>query len=226
MEFQNPVGLAAGFDKDAQWFHKLPALVSVISKSVPLLANANRETRSPGCFACPRIKALSTGWVLTTPEQTPQHGNWHRSTMQIPQDILGINIGKTKVVPLAEATSDYRYSFERLFTYADYFTVNVSSPNTPGLRELQNREHLVELLSSLTQLNDQLAEDHATRQKPILLKIAPDLTESQFDDIVSIVKRSAGPGSLPPTRPSREKVLKRRHGNSRPSVKADSRAGR
>jgi dihydroorotate dehydrogenase len=107
-----------------------------------------------------------------------------------PSDILGINIGKTKVVPVEEATADYLFSFERLYSYADYFTVNVSSPNTPGLRELQNREPLIELLNALQELNQQLAADHEVKRKPILLKIAPDLGDGQLEDIVSIVKET------------------------------------
>jgi len=96
--------------------------------------------------------------------------------------IIGGNIGKNKVTPNERATDDYVYSFEKLFPYVDYFVVNVSSPNTPGLRDLQEKEPLTKLLSHLQQLNQAKPQP-----KPILLKIAPDLTNSQLDDILEIV---------------------------------------
>ena len=92
------------------------------------------------------------------------------------------------MVPVESATADYLYSFERLFTYADYFTINVSSPNTPGLRTLQNKEPLIELLSAIVAANKRLAVDHETEAKPVLLKIAPDVTDEQLDDIVEILR--------------------------------------
>lgn len=96
--------------------------------------------------------------------------------------IIGGNIGKNKVTPNEEAVSDYIYCFNALFDYVDYFVVNVSSPNTPGLRDLQEKEPLTKLLNTLQELNLKKANP-----KPILLKIAPDLTDSQLDDIVEIV---------------------------------------
>jgi dihydroorotate dehydrogenase len=99
------------------------------------------------------------------------------------QIIIGGNIGKNKVTPNEEAVNDYKIAFEELFPYVDYFVVNVSSPNTPNLRELQEKEPLKNLLSELMKLN-QLKNE----QKPILLKIAPDLSNEQLDDIIEIVK--------------------------------------
>ena len=96
--------------------------------------------------------------------------------------IIGGNIGKNKVTPNDEAVKDYEITFEALFDYVDYFVVNVSSPNTPGLRELQEKEPLTKLLLRLQELNDA-----KSKRKPLLLKIAPDLTNEQLDDIVSIV---------------------------------------
>ncbi len=187
LEFQNPVGLAAGFDKDARWFHKLPALGFGHIEVGTITGKRQPGNPKPRLFRLPQDQGIINRMGFNNSGADAAARQLASVRKSNPQDILGINIGKTKVVPLAEATADYRYSFERLFTYADYFTVNVSSPNTPGLRELQNREHLVELLGSLTQLNAELAEDHGIAAKPILLKIAPDLTESQLDDIVSIV---------------------------------------
>src|SRR5690606_29447382 len=96
--------------------------------------------------------------------------------------IIGGNIGKNKLTPNEEAVNDYTYCFNALFEYVDYFVVNVSSPNTPGLRDLQEKEPLTRILNALQDLN------HTKYvQRPILLKIAPDLTEAQLDDIVEIV---------------------------------------
>jgi dihydroorotate dehydrogenase len=97
--------------------------------------------------------------------------------------IIGGNIGKNKDTPNEQATKDYAYCFETLFPYVDYFVVNVSSPNTPNLRDLQEKEPLTKLLQQLQDLNQQ----HKT-PKPILLKIAPDLTDGQLDDILDIVE--------------------------------------
>jgi dihydroorotate dehydrogenase len=102
-----------------------------------------------------------------------------------PNIIVGGNIGKNKLTPNDEAVNDYIICFEGLFPYVDYFVVNVSSPNTPGLRELQEKEPLTHLLKTLQGLNDRKA-----KRKPILLKIAPDLTDSQLDDIIDIVKET------------------------------------
>ena len=111
--------------------------------------------------------------------------------------IVGGNIGKNKVTPNDQAVSDYVKSFETLFPYVDYFAVNVSSPNTPGLRDLQQRGPLTEILSRLQSCN----AAHEKR-KPILLKIAPDLTDGQLDDIIEIVRRRISTGLSPPIRPS------------------------
>ncbi|HSG72226.1 MAG TPA: quinone-dependent dihydroorotate dehydrogenase, partial [Planctomycetaceae bacterium] len=100
---------------------------------------------------------------------------------------LGINIGKSKVTPLEEAVEDYRASFRSLAAYADYVAVNVSSPNTPDLRKLQDETRLKELLGELCALNRSLAASGGRSKKPILLKIAPDLSEGQLDDILEIL---------------------------------------
>jgi dihydroorotate dehydrogenase len=104
------------------------------------------------------------------------------------QHVLGINLGKTKVVPLEEAAGDYVASFRLLFPYADYFVVNVSSPNTPGLRTLQDRAPLTQILQTLIAANQELANHSQSRTRPILLKIAPDLTDSQLEEIVELTR--------------------------------------
>ncbi|HMQ00368.1 MAG TPA: quinone-dependent dihydroorotate dehydrogenase, partial [Cyclobacteriaceae bacterium] len=105
--------------------------------------------------------------------------------------IVGGNIGKNKVTPNEKALDDYAQCFETLYPYVDYFVVNVSSPNTPGLRELQEKEPLQKLLSYVKQLS--LSKE---KQKPVLLKIAPDLSDSQLDDIVDILKQTQTDGVI------------------------------
>ncbi|MFW2376464.1 MAG: quinone-dependent dihydroorotate dehydrogenase, partial [Cellulophaga baltica] len=101
--------------------------------------------------------------------------------------IVGGNIGKNKVTPNEKATLDYLICFDALFDHVDYFVVNVSSPNTPGLRELQDKEPLTKLLNQLKSENTKIATTKTVKEKPILLKIAPDLTDSQLLDIIDIV---------------------------------------
>jgi dihydroorotate dehydrogenase len=112
-----------------------------------------------------------------------------------PGIIVGGNIGKNKITPNEQAVNDYITCFEALYPVVDYFVVNVSSPNTPGLRALQDKEPLLAILSRLSALNAQRTTSKGER-KPILLKIAPDLTDAQLDDVVSVVKESGIAGLI------------------------------
>lgn len=188
LSFSNPVGLAAGFDKDAAWFAKLSALGFGHVEVGTITGQAQDGNPLPRLFRLPADKAIINRMGFNNRGADNAARRLAQSPRRRNSDILGINIGKTKVVPVESATEDYLYSFERLFTYADYFTVNVSSPNTPGLRTLQNREPLIELLTRIQSKNASLAEDHETAKKPILLKIAPDVTDEQLADIISILK--------------------------------------
>ncbi len=188
LDFANPVGLAAGFDKDGRWFYQLPGLGFSHVEIGTITGQPQPGNPPPRLFRLPADQAIINRLGFNNRGANAAAQRLARCRRSSPQDILGINIGKTKIVPLENATEDYRYSFERLFSFADYFTINVSSPNTPGLRELQNRDQLTELLGSLTELNQQLSLDHDIAPKPILLKIAPDLTDEQLSDIVSIVR--------------------------------------
>ena len=188
MSFDNPVGLAAGFDKDAAWFAKLSALGFGHVEVGTITGQAQPGNDQPRLFRLPADNAIINRMGFNNRGADNAARRLANSRRYRDTDILGINIGKTKVVPVESATEDYLYSFERLFTFADYFTVNVSSPNTPGLRTLQNREPLIELLTSIQAKNVQLANDHEVTKKPILLKIAPDVTDEQLQDIISILK--------------------------------------
>lgn len=188
LTFENPVGLAAGFDKDARWFPQLANLGFGHVEVGTITGQGQGGNPKPRLFRLVPDKAIINRMGFNNAGSDAAAKRLAQTRKSEAGDVLGVNIGKTKVVPVEEATADYLFSFERLFTYGDYFTINVSSPNTPGLRTLQNREPLIELLNAIKKKNVQLASDHEIAAKPILLKIAPDVTEPQLEDIVSIIK--------------------------------------
>ena len=112
------------------------------------------------------------------------------------EPLLGVNIGKTKIVELEDAPADYAKSFRLLYPYARYFVVNVSSPNTPNLRQLQERGPLLELMSSLGELNRELATERGESPRPLLLKIAPDVSDALLEDIIEVVRESGADGII------------------------------
>lgn len=180
IKFPNPVGLAAGFDKDARWTDELSTLgfgFVEIGTVTPLPQPGNDK---PRLFRLPADEALINrmGFNNQGAAVAAQRLRQRKDYL-----IIGGNIGKNKVTPNEDALSDYEKCFEELYEVVDYFVVNVSSPNTPGLRELQDKEPLMRILNRLQQMNKDLGAP-----KPLLLKIAPDLTDSQLDDIVEIVQ--------------------------------------
>jgi len=201
LKFKNPVGLAAGFDKNGEMMEEMANLgfgFVEIGTVTPLPQPGNPK---PRMFRLPKDEALINRMgfnnlgvdvvadrirryrQLTTGNRQPATD--HR------QLIIGGNIGKNKNTPNEDAVNDYVKCFDRLFDVVDYFVVNVSSPNTPGLRELQEKEPLKKLLQTLQQHNDK-----RNISKPIVLKIAPDLTNHQLDDIIEIVKESGIAGVI------------------------------
>ena len=179
IEFENPVGLAAGFDKDAKLFNELADFGFGFVEIGTLTPKSQPGNPKPRSFRLPKDQALINrmGFNNHGLEDAVKRLKKRKKGL-----ILGGNIGKNKVTPNEEATSDYEKGFEALYPYVDYFVVNVSSPNTPNLRELQEKEPLKKLLSRLMELNR--AKD---KVKPLLLKIAPDLADEQLDDIIEIV---------------------------------------
>ena len=179
LTFDNPVGLAAGFDKDARIFDELAAFGFGFIEIGTLTPLAQAGNPKPRLYRLPEDHSLINrmGFNNSGVEDAVKRLKKRKTKI-----ILGGNIGKNKVTPNDEAVKDYEHTFEALFDYVDYFVVNVSSPNTPGLRELQEKEPLTKLLLRLQELNDT-----KSKRKPLLLKIAPDLTNEQLDDIVSIV---------------------------------------
>lgn len=182
LEFPNHVGLAAGFDKDARWVDALECLGFGHIEIGTVTPKAQPGNDKPRLFRLPKNNALinrmgfNNGGSKAAAERLRKRKG---------KAIIGGNIGKNKITPNEEAVNDYLICFEDLYDVVDYFVVNVSSPNTPGLRALQERGPLTEILSLL-----QKANAAKPAQKPILLKIAPDLTEEQLDDIVAIVQET------------------------------------
>lgn len=183
INFKNPVGLAAGFDKDGKFFKPMSELgfgFIEIGTVTPLPQPGNPK---PRLFRLPLDNALINRMGFNNDGVDAMAARLQK--IKTRQTILGGNIGKNKFTPNEKAVDDYVICFEKLFPFVDYFVVNVSSPNTPGLRELQDKGPLTHILSSLQELNG-----HKEVRKPILLKIAPDLTDEQLDDIVEIVQQT------------------------------------
>jgi len=178
IDFPNPVGLAAGFDKDAQLYHELANFgfgFIEIGTVTPKPQDGNPKKR---LF---RLKE-DQGIINRMGFNNRGVENAVKALRKNNGVVIGGNIGKNKTTPNARAAEDYRQCFEALFPYVDYFVVNVSSPNTPDLRALQDKEPLTALLNDLQVVNNQ-----KSTPKPILLKIAPDLTHGQLKDIIEIV---------------------------------------
>jgi dihydroorotate dehydrogenase len=199
IKFPNPVGLAAGFDKDAKLYNELFNFGFGFVEIGTLTPKAQPGNEKPRLFRLPEDEALinrmgfNNGGVKEAVE---------RLKTKERNLIVGGNIGKNKNTPNEDAVSDYIFSFLTLFSYVDYFVVNVSSPNTPGLRSLQEKEPLTNILTQLMDVNRK-----QDKPKPILLKIAPDLTDSQLDDIIDIVKTTQIDGVIATnTTVSREKL--------------------
>jgi dihydroorotate dehydrogenase len=178
--FPNPVGLAAGFDKDAKLYDELGYYGFGFIEIGTLTPEPQPGNEKPRMFRLPEDEALINRMGFNNGGVKAAADRLKNKKTNI---IIGGNIGKNKVTPNEMADSDYEKCFEVLYDHVDYFVVNVSSPNTPGLRALQEKEPLTNLLNKVMALNAK-----KTKQKPVLLKIAPDLTNEQLDDIIEIVK--------------------------------------
>ena len=223
INFKNPIGLGAGFDKNAQYLNELEALGFGFVEIGTVTPKAQVGNDKPRLFRMPKDKALINRmgfnndgvemiaerlrqWSMVNGQSSMVNGEWlmvngewsmvnGQSSMQKPalvdaqlpvgpqhaRLIIGGNIGKNKITPNEDAWKDYEICFTALHPYVDYFVVNVSSPNTPGLRELQEKESLRKILTNLQQLNAEMIVP-----KPVLLKIAPDLTMPQIDDVIDL----------------------------------------
>ena len=180
LTFPNPVGLAAGFDKDAKLYEELGYYGFGFIEIGTLTPVAQPGNEKPRMFRLPEDEGLINRMGFNNGGVEAAVARLKNRKTKI---IIGGNIGKNKDTLNNDAVSDYEKCFEALFDYVDYFVVNVSSPNTPGLRALQEKEPLTKLLMRMKELNSQ-----KKNPKAILLKIAPDLSDEQLDDIIVIVK--------------------------------------
>ncbi len=192
LSFPNPVGLAAGFDKDARWFNQLHALGFGFVEVGTLTAHAQPGNPRPRLFRLPADHALINRFGFNN---RGAENAAHRLQGATIRPVLGINIGKSKITPNEEAAGDYLRSLELLHPYAAYFAVNVSSPNTAGLRALQERDALTALLRAVAEKNAALC-GRDRRWRPTLVKIAPDLDEAQLEEIVGIAEDVAIDGII------------------------------
>lgn len=178
LTFKNPVGLAAGFDKNGEFIHEFAAMGFGFIEIGTVTPRPQPGNPKPRLFRLKEDEALINRMGFNNLGMDEVKKNLRKKPEGI---IIGGNIGKNKVTPNEQATADYLETFEGLYELVDYFVINVSSPNTPDLRKLQDKEPLQALISAL-----QAANAKKPTQKPILLKIAPDLTDTQLDDILEI----------------------------------------
>ena len=182
LDFPNPVGLAAGLDKNAEVIDGFAEMGFGHIEIGTITPKPQPGNPKPRLFRLIKDQAVINrmGFNNVGAEQAARNLAKRKSKV-----IVGGNIGKNKVTPNEEAVKDYEICFNTLHEFVDYFVVNVSSPNTPGLRELQEKDSLSRIFNSLQNINQ-----GKTKPKPILLKIAPDLTHEQLDDIISIVSET------------------------------------
>jgi dihydroorotate dehydrogenase len=206
LSFSNPVGLAAGFDKDARVPHVWPLLGFGFAELGTITAEAQPGNPRPRIFRLARDGAVinrmgfnNTGAAAVA---LMLRSLFSRTTPAVP---IGINIGKSRGAPVEDAVDDYVRSLRQLFPFASYIVINVSSPNTPGLRELQDEEHLTVLMRGLGQENAALARKHAQPSRPLLIKVAPDLSDDALGRIVAVA-RTYGAAGLVATNTTTERA--------------------
>ncbi|MCX6352974.1 MAG: quinone-dependent dihydroorotate dehydrogenase [Bacteroidetes bacterium] len=188
IHFPNPIGMAAGFDKNALYFNELSALgfgFIEIGTVTPLAQSGNPK---PRLFRLPKDEALINRMGFNNDGVDAIAARLKNRNLNI---IIGGNIGKNKNTPNENAAVDYLICFEKLFPYVDYFVVNISSPNTPNLRELQDKDALLNLTSKVMEKNKSYPNP-----KPVFLKIAPDISYTQLDEILEIITHNGFAGII------------------------------
>lgn len=178
LKFRSPIGLAAGFDKNAELVDTWEQFGFGFLEIGTVTPRPQVGNPKPRMFRLPKDQALINRMGFNNDGVAAILERLRKRKTSL---VVGGNIGKNKTTPNEEAVEDYKICMEELFEVVDYFTVNVSSPNTPGLRDLQEKEPLIRILSTLQEINQQ-----KPTPKPLLLKIAPDLTNAQLDDIIEI----------------------------------------
>jgi len=215
LTFPNPVGLAAGFDKNAVAPKAISSFGFGFMEIGAITAQAQPGNPKPRLYRLPEDDALinrlgfnneGAAAIALKLDRLRARGAW-------PKIPLGMNIGRTKIVETKDAVADFLACFEKLFPHGDFFTLNVSSPNTPNLRDLQEKSLLHDLLSAVQEKNRQLAGGVKIEPKPVFVKIAPDMDFTQVDEIIEVVESAkvAGIVATNATAFMREN-LKSRHG--------------
>jgi len=190
LTFSNPVGLAAGFDKNAVAPKVISAFGFGFMEVGAVTAQAQPGNPKPRLYRLPEDHALINrlGFNNEGAEAIARKLESLRERGAMPEIPVGINIGRTKIVETKDAVADFLAAFEKLFPHGDFFTLNVSSPNTPNLRDLQEKTLLRELLTAVQEKNRALARRAKIDFKPLFVKIAPDMEFSQVDEIVEVVE--------------------------------------
>ena len=191
LKFSNRIGLGAGFDKNAKYLRELECLGFGFVEIGTVTPVPQKGNPKPRLFRLPNDKALINrmGFNNDGVKMIAKRLKEWKEKKSNSRLIIGGNIGKNKSTPNEDAWKDYEICYNELHPYVDYFVVNVSSPNTPGLRELQEKESLRKILSHLQMINTTLRQSRSLSgqgDKPILLKIAPDLTREQLDDVIDL----------------------------------------
>lgn len=186
LSFPNPVGLAAGFDKNAVCWQAMAALGFGHVEIGTVTKQEQPGNPKPRVFRYPEHEALINRMGFPNEGADAVAKRLSKAPSSRKRSIpLGINIGKSRVTPIDQAVADYLYSYEKLADYADYFAINVSSPNTPDLRKLQERGYLTELVGAVIKTDRERARKLGKNRIPILVKIAPDLSFRQIDDVLA-----------------------------------------
>ncbi|HUR69189.1 MAG TPA: quinone-dependent dihydroorotate dehydrogenase [Candidatus Thermoplasmatota archaeon] len=186
LRFPNPVGIAAGFDKNARLVDVLPHLGFGFVEVGTVTSEAQSGNPKPRLFRLPKDGALINRLGFNNDGAETVAGRLAKSGPHMVP--VGVNIGKARRVTNAEATADYLKTFEKLWPYGDYFVVNVSSPNTPGLRDLQARDSIEEIVVALKAKNAELSRAHGGRPRPLLVKVSPDLAPKDLEGLVEVAK--------------------------------------
>lgn len=184
LTFENPVGLAAGYDKDAEAVSGLSALGFGHIEVGTITPRPQSGNPKPRVFRLAADQAVINR--MGFPGKGAEYCLQQLTNMKERTTILGVNIGKNKDTPLADAVLDYTYLIRQFANLADYFTINISSPNTVGLRDLQHKNHLENLLAEITYVRDEIVRN--TKKKiPLMVKLAPDLSTQQLDEALDII---------------------------------------
>jgi dihydroorotate dehydrogenase len=187
LTFRNPIGLAAGMDKNCTALGSWDAIGFGFAETGTVTPLPQKGNPKPRMFRLTGNDAIINSLGFNNCGADEFFKNIAEGKEKVSNDfITGVNIGKNSMTSLKNAIDDYRFTFEKLYEHADYFTINVSSPNTEGLRQLQHKEYLDDILNALQELNHKLDQIYACDARDIYLKIAPDLLKEELDNILEV----------------------------------------